>query len=140
MYCLSIHPCVNNFSQLFYIKFFIFFRMWLGIFNLQKLMQLSFMVKVLFEHKGTIEHRFFPKIQLSRCLVLIVNKISCNLHCKPVLQKNFIFKVWPEMVLTNLIPLFVKSNISVWKPIDSHWLKNVLLKLFSLQLYLFFCS
>ena len=33
---------------------------------------------------------------------------------------------------------FAKSNISLWKPIDSHWFKNALLKLFSFQLCLYF--
>ena len=34
--------------------------------------------------------------------------------------------------------IFWKIQYSLWKPIDSHWLKNVLLALFSLQLCLFF--
>ena len=42
------------------------------------------------------------------------------------------------MFLTNLIAGFAKSNISLWKAIDFHWFKNILLKLFSFQLCLYF--
>ena len=55
----------------------------------------------------------------------------------PVLQKN-IFKKWLKMFLTCLTAGFVKSNINLWKPIDSHLFKNVLLKLFSFQFCLFY--
>ena len=74
-----------------------FFCMWLRIFNLQKLMQFNFRGRFPFLHKGpklgfSFFVLFFQKILPSDFLGLIVNKNSCNSHCKPYVKKTLFLR------------------------------------------------
>ena len=117
-----------------------FFCMWLRIFNLKKLMQFNFRERLKFEYKvPKLEiSSFFKKTCAIWFLRLNLNESSCSSDCKLCVKKTLFLRYgtkcfWP-ISLQNL----QKSNIILWKSIDSHWFKNTLFDLFNLQLRLFF--
>ena len=72
----------------------IFFSMWLRIFNVKKLMEFNFIGRFTFLHKGPkLGFSFvFQKIPPSDLLGLILNKSSCNSHCKPCVKKTLFLR------------------------------------------------
>ena len=79
-------------------------------------MQLNFRERFTFRHKGP-KLRFsllFQKVLPSDYLGLVLNKSSCNSHCKPCV-KNFVFMVRPKMLLTDLIAGFAKIEYRFMK-------------------------
>ena len=97
-------PCVcllTTFLKISTLDISNFFCMWLRIFNLQKLMQFNFRRRFTFLHKGpklgfSYFVLFFQKILPSDFLGLILNKGSCNSHCKPSVQKALFLRYGPK--------------------------------------------
>ena len=138
MHYLSLCLFVNSFSQKIYIRLLKVFWIWLRTFNLQKLMQFNFRGRFAFRYKGQKLgfSWFFQKILPSDFLGLFLNKSSCNSYCKPCVKKTL--RSAPKCFWLISLPDLQKSNISLWKSIDSHLFKNVLFELFHLHLCLFF--
>ena len=77
-----------------------FFCLWLRIFNLPKLMQFNFRGRFTFLHNGPKLGFsccfFFKKILPSDFLGQILNKSSCNSHCKRSVQKALFLRYGPK--------------------------------------------
>ena len=91
VYCRSV-SLLAPFLKTYTIDFSTFVCVWLRICNLQKLMQLNFLRKNILGQKRT-------------SLWVILNKRSCNSHCKFF---NFVFELWKKMDFINHIAGFVK--------------------------------
>ena len=89
---------LTTFIKISALEFSKFFCMWLRIFNLQKLMQFNFRGRFAFQHKGQKLGLswFFQKILPSDFLGLVLNKSSCNSHCKPCVKKTLFLRYGPK--------------------------------------------
>ena len=104
---------LTTFLKISTLDFSKFFCMWQIIFNLQILMPLSFRGRFKFWHKGPKLgfSCFFQKILPSDVLGLILNKSSCNSHCKLCVKKTLFLRYDPKC--------FDRSHCRIWKNLIS---------------------